>query len=213
MQGDLCVYLGFVNISSCLPSSVLPLLLPRSGAALFQLGLCLRYTSLHVCLSQWSAYFFFTADLFIFVPYLYQCGCTEGLSFACAFELTSRKTDFGATTWGLDNLIFPYGYGTLQAVWWVFSRAPKHRYSHWCLRHEVRSVVLHEYHTYIDSVSSVSALHVWMNECKCLCASLSMHTPLVSLFSVRGTEAPGGRLIYSCVPREDCTSSSSFGMV
>ena len=35
--------------------------------------------------------------------------------------------------------------------------------------------------------------------------------PLVSLRP--GTEAPGGRLIYSCGPREDCTSSSSFGMV
>lgn len=51
-----------------------------------------------------------------------------------------------------------------------------------------------------------------MNECMCLCTSLCMCTlPLVSLCP--GTEAPGGKLIYSCGPREDCTSSSSFGMV
>lgn len=61
------------------------------------------------------------------------------------------------------------------------------------------------YHTY-RSCYSVS-----LHECMCFCTSPCLCTPQVSLCPATG--APGGLLIYSCGPREDRTSSSSFGLV
>ena len=127
------------------------------------------------------------------------------------------KRDCGTATWGLGRLIFPND----SPLWYNIGRRKtplterQHKYSHWCL-HQVSNLQKQAYSRFFTPTWSLVfafllCMCAWMNECMCLC-TFSLCAPVVWSLCP-GTEAPGGRLIYSCGPREDCTSSSSFGMV
>ena len=177
MSGDLCVYLGFVNISFCLPSSVLPLLLPRSPSPA-PIGPLLPFSMWASVPVKCSLLPLLHGSLVLSVRRVQMYRRYKLGKLLVPLSVGSRaKRDCGTATWGLGRLMFPND----SPLW--YNRGGRmtplterqHKYSHWCLHHEVCNLQKQAYSRFFTPTSwvlffsfSSACVHGWMNACVCV---------------------------------------------